>query len=198
MASLASSVVVSAAVLAGAGIATAATTDTVVGRGGLSQFAAKVRTRPRETLAPIALLASVLLFNKVVRDLSPEVSRLVGWNVTGTIYALEGAFVATLQSVATPSLTALFSGATKEVESGNETTVVQSVDLVEILDQRCVSATVLDTGRKSVSSDGSASGCGSPTRHRAIRTFTNWHRYDRPPVAHPRVQLQRPRGSDSR
>jgi len=109
MASLASSVAVSAAVLAGAGLATVVTTATVVGRCGLDQFVVNVRTRPRETLAPVGLLVGVLLLNKLVRDLSPEVSRLIGWNITGTIYALEGAFVATLQSVATPSLTAVLS-----------------------------------------------------------------------------------------
>jgi membrane-associated phospholipid phosphatase len=57
-----------------------------------------------------AFLAAVLAINGVVRDIGIDLSWLLGVNVTGTIYALEGTLVADLQSVATPALTAYFGG----------------------------------------------------------------------------------------
>ncbi|WP_256290570.1 phosphatase PAP2 family protein [Halobellus inordinatus] len=61
-------------------------------------------------VAPTALLFGiVLLANGFIRDAGVELSWLIGVNITGRIHALEGQFVATLQSYATPELTALFS-----------------------------------------------------------------------------------------
>jgi len=60
-------------------------------------------------VAPTALLLGiVLLANGLIRDAGVELSWLIGVNITGRIHALEGQFVATLQSFATPELTALF------------------------------------------------------------------------------------------
>lgn len=61
-------------------------------------------------VAPTALiLGVVLLANGLIRDAGVELSWLIGVNVTGRIHALEGQFVATVQSFATTELTALFS-----------------------------------------------------------------------------------------
>ncbi|WP_435115365.1 phosphatase PAP2 family protein [Halolamina sp. C58] len=56
-----------------------------------------------------AVLGALLLANGTVRDVGVHLSWLIGLNVTGTIHAIEGAFVADLQSFATPPLTAYFS-----------------------------------------------------------------------------------------
>jgi membrane-associated phospholipid phosphatase len=107
MTELLSLLTVTAAVVGGAALTTAVATATMVGRAGLEQFARNVRTAPRQTIAPFALLGGALLFNKFVRDVSPELSQVVGWNVTGLIYAVEGPFVAVVQSIATPTTTAV-------------------------------------------------------------------------------------------
>jgi len=61
-------------------------------------------------VTPIALtLGGVLAVNGVVRNLSVELSWLIGVNATELIHALEGRFVADLQSLTTPELTAYFS-----------------------------------------------------------------------------------------
>ncbi|MFC7045088.1 phosphatase PAP2 family protein [Halobacteriaceae archaeon GCM10025711] len=57
----------------------------------------------------LALLGVVLAVNSVARQVGPEVSWMVGWNITGLIYSIEGGLVAVVQSVATPTLTAYFS-----------------------------------------------------------------------------------------
>ncbi len=56
-----------------------------------------------------AVLGVLLVANGAVRDVGVELSWLIGLNITGAIHALEGAFVADLQSLATPELTAYFS-----------------------------------------------------------------------------------------
>jgi membrane-associated phospholipid phosphatase len=57
----------------------------------------------------VTILAVVLLVNNVARKVGPEVSWVIGANVTGVIYAMEGDVVAGIQSVATPWLTAYLS-----------------------------------------------------------------------------------------
>ena len=76
----------------------------------------RLRTAPRtvrrnaRAVAPVAVLLGVVLaVNGLVRDIGIDLSWLIGINITGYIYALEGQFVAELQSLATPSLTAYFS-----------------------------------------------------------------------------------------
>ena len=77
-------------------------TDAGIHRGSFRQNARAV--------GPTAVaLGALLLANGTVRDVGVQLSWLIGVNVTGTIHAVEGAFVADLQSFATPALTAYFS-----------------------------------------------------------------------------------------
>ena len=78
--------------------------------------AERLRTAPRtvrrnvRAVVPVAVLLGVILVvNGLVRDIGVDLSWLIGVNITGYIYALEGRFVAELQSLATPALTAYFS-----------------------------------------------------------------------------------------
>lgn len=75
----------------------------------LRQVRGSGRERAREVAPYLVALGVILGVNKVARELGPEVSWIVGLNITGYIFALEGAFVATVQSVATPALTTYFS-----------------------------------------------------------------------------------------
>jgi len=70
---------------------------------------ATARANARRVGPTAAVLAVVLLANGVIRDAGVQLSWLVGVNVTGGIYAVEGEFVATVQSFATPELTAFLS-----------------------------------------------------------------------------------------
>ncbi|GGL34392.1 hypothetical protein GCM10009037_17520 [Halarchaeum grantii] len=81
----------------------------IVGRPQLYTAAADTRRRVRSVLPYFVLLAGVLLVNKVARQVGPDISWIIGWNITGAIFALEGGFVAWVQSFATPPLTAYFS-----------------------------------------------------------------------------------------
>ena len=68
-----------------------------------------VRERAFEFAPSLALLGVVLAVNSVARRVGPDVSWVVGWHVTDAIYEIEGAFVAGIQSIASPPLTAYFS-----------------------------------------------------------------------------------------
>lgn len=74
---------------------------------------ARLRTEYRSTIRTavpsLSVLAGVLLLNSVVRDVGVELSWLIGWNVTGEIYAIEGNLVPAVQSLAHPWLTTYFS-----------------------------------------------------------------------------------------
>lgn len=62
------------------------------------------------TVAPTGVvLGGILAANGLVRDMGVELSWLIGINITGYIHAVEGAFVARVQSLATPALTMYFS-----------------------------------------------------------------------------------------
>lgn len=80
----------------------------VVGTDRLVAGVLGVRGRLRETRRYFAVLLVVLVLNKVARDSGPELSWLFKLHVTSTIYAVEGASVARIQSVATSELTAVF------------------------------------------------------------------------------------------
>jgi membrane-associated phospholipid phosphatase len=81
----------------------------IVGRQRLQTTARTLRPRLREAAPALGVLLGALLVNKYARDVVPELSWLVGVNVTGLIYRLEGTAVAHLQSLATPALTGYFS-----------------------------------------------------------------------------------------
>lgn len=67
------------------------------------------RTRLVEVAPHLGVLGAVLLVNRLFRHLGQELSWIIGWNITGLIYAAENEAVAAIQSVATPWLTAYFS-----------------------------------------------------------------------------------------
>ncbi|WP_247003980.1 phosphatase PAP2 family protein [Halosolutus gelatinilyticus] len=80
-----------------------------VGRYRLRDTRREWKTRVREVVPITVVLASVLLFNSVARQIVPDLSWMFGWNLTEPIYELEGEFVLWLQSYATPEVTAFFS-----------------------------------------------------------------------------------------
>ncbi|WP_132056932.1 phosphatase PAP2 family protein [Halorussus amylolyticus] len=81
-----------------------------VGRERLVRTPGDARRRIRAVLPYFVALAVLLVLNSVIRDLGPEFSWIVGWNITGGIHAIEGQFVAHLQSALFhPALTAYFS-----------------------------------------------------------------------------------------
>ncbi|UIP00253.1 phosphatase PAP2 family protein [Halobaculum sp. CBA1158] len=63
----------------------------------------------RRVSRPLAALVAVLAVNGVVRRVGVELSWVIGVNATTAIYAIEGTFVAWIQSFATPAATAYFS-----------------------------------------------------------------------------------------
>jgi len=83
-------------------------TVTIVGRSRLARLRSHYRERLRAIAPALAVLGGVLLMNRVVRTVGPELSWLIGWNVTGLIFGIEGTFVADLQSLATPAVTSYF------------------------------------------------------------------------------------------
>ncbi|WP_458210679.1 phosphatase PAP2 family protein [Haladaptatus sp. NG-SE-30] len=87
----------------------ATATAAVVGVSGLKRARGHFRERIRALLPHFGLLIVVLAVNNVAREYGPELSWIIGWNITGLIHAVEGDFVGTVQSVATPELTAYFS-----------------------------------------------------------------------------------------
>ncbi|MDS0242228.1 MULTISPECIES: phosphatase PAP2 family protein [unclassified Haloferax] len=96
-------------VVGGAAIALAVATLTIVGPSRLAGAYGSGRGRFREAAPYLGLLTVVLLVNKVARGVGPELSWALGWNATGVIYAVEGNFVGSVQSLATPALTAVLS-----------------------------------------------------------------------------------------
>ena len=80
-----------------------------VGRGRLRKTRGAWRSRVRAITPITIVLASALLLNSVARQLVPEFSWLIDWNLTAPIYDLEGEFILWLQAQATPAVTAYFS-----------------------------------------------------------------------------------------
>ncbi|RQH03127.1 phosphatase PAP2 family protein [Natrarchaeobius oligotrophus] len=88
---------------------TIVSTAAFVGRYRLRDTRLEWRRRLRAVAPITVLLAVVLLFNSVARQVVPELSWILDWNLTWAIYDLEGQFIVWLQSQATPTLTAYFS-----------------------------------------------------------------------------------------
>lgn len=82
---------------------------TVVDPAARREALLTVRRNARAVAAPAVGLGGILALNSVVRDIGVDLSWLVGLNVTGYIYRLEGGFVADLQSFASTELTVYFS-----------------------------------------------------------------------------------------
>ena len=98
-----------ALLLVAVGLMLAVAVATLVGRDRLRFAWITLPARGRVAAPYLGGLLLALAANSVARDVGPEVSWVIGWNVTGLIYAVEGAFVARLQAVASPPLTAYFS-----------------------------------------------------------------------------------------
>jgi len=81
----------------------------IIGRSRLSILAEEFRPRSREFAPYFGVLLVVLALNSVLRDSAQEVSRIIGLNITNTIYSIEGEFVAVVQSFETEALTTYFS-----------------------------------------------------------------------------------------
>lgn len=81
----------------------------VVGPERLRGASRRVRANLSAVAPVMIVLAVVLAVNKVVRHAGVELSWIIGLNITGYIYAVEGPFVAWVQSMAAPPLTAYFS-----------------------------------------------------------------------------------------
>jgi membrane-associated phospholipid phosphatase len=83
-------------------------TPLVVGSDRLRTARRVVRSNLSAVGPAVAVLALVLLINRVVRDIGVELSWILGLNITGHLHAVEGQFVSQLQSTLPPSLTAYF------------------------------------------------------------------------------------------
>lgn len=67
---------------------------------GFERLKREVRELPKriKRASPyIGIVIVTLLINKFTRDIGPEISRVIGWNITGQIHNLEGSFVSSLQ-----------------------------------------------------------------------------------------------------
>ncbi|MFW6321470.1 MAG: phosphatase PAP2 family protein [Halohasta sp.] len=82
---------------------------TIVGRTRLTALRTELKPRLRESGPYLGVLIVVLLINSLVRDSAQAISGDLGWNITGSIEAIEGGFVAAIQSFQTDLLTMYFS-----------------------------------------------------------------------------------------
>jgi len=80
----------------------------VVGPDRLRRARDRLPANARAVAPSLIVLGTVLALNGVVRDIGVELSWIIGVNITGYIYALEGQLVVALQSLRTPPLTAYF------------------------------------------------------------------------------------------
>lgn len=78
-------------------------------RGRLRALVRHPWSRLRPHLTPLGMLGVVLIVNSFARDIGPEVSWAIGWNISGAIYSIEGNVVATVQAVDVPYLTPVLS-----------------------------------------------------------------------------------------
>jgi len=81
---------------------------TIVGRSRLQALRSELKPRFREAAPYLAVLVVVLALNSAVRDRAQQLSGIVGVNITDNIQAIEGNFVAVVQSFETVSLTGYF------------------------------------------------------------------------------------------
>lgn len=81
---------------------------TIVGPSRLRRFREDYRTRIRRAAPALGLLGGLLLANNLLRSAGADLSWIIGVNLTGMIYGIEGTFVAVLQSVVPSALTPVF------------------------------------------------------------------------------------------
>ena len=82
---------------------------TIVGLDRVWEFRREAPDRLLYLFPYILLLAGVLTVNSILRSVGPTLSWLINWQITNEITALEGEFVAALQSYANPAATVYFS-----------------------------------------------------------------------------------------
>lgn len=80
-----------------------------VGIDGIRAFRGFAVDQLRQVFPYLVLLGGVLLVNNYVREFGPGLSWIIGWNITGTIMALEGNLIGIIQGFAHPWLTIYFS-----------------------------------------------------------------------------------------
>src|SRR6056297_2937071 len=80
-----------------------------IGRERLARTRSEWRSRLRTAGPVIAVLIGVLLINRIARQTAPELSRQIGFRLSGAFYELEGEFILIFQSIQTPETTAYFS-----------------------------------------------------------------------------------------
>lgn len=81
----------------------------IVGRDRLFALRGDWVRRVREVTPVVVVLASALLVNNYVRQVGPDISWMIGVEITDTLFQLEGEFVVWLQSFATTPTTVYFS-----------------------------------------------------------------------------------------
>lgn len=81
----------------------------IVGEERLRQFRRTWRTKGREVLPVLGALGLALVINNYARQIGPDISWIIGVEVTDVIYRLEGDFVVWLQSFASFPVTTYFS-----------------------------------------------------------------------------------------
>ncbi|MFW6004013.1 MAG: phosphatase PAP2 family protein [Halodesulfurarchaeum sp.] len=80
----------------------------IIGRERLFRFANNYRQQLRSAAPAIATLGGLLVLNQLFREVGTELSWLIGWNITGAIYEIEGGFVGWLQFIIPEIMTPLF------------------------------------------------------------------------------------------
>jgi membrane-associated phospholipid phosphatase len=82
---------------------------TIVGLDRLRGFRGRAAERFQTVLPYLVLLGGVLIINSMLRDIGPELSWIIGWQITDWIFAVEGTFVGWLQSFSNPAANVYFS-----------------------------------------------------------------------------------------
>jgi membrane-associated phospholipid phosphatase len=82
---------------------------TIVGPGRLWEFRGKALDRFLYLFPYLLMVGCVLVVNSLLRDIGPPISWGIGWEITNDIYALEGTFVAWVQSFSAPVADMYFS-----------------------------------------------------------------------------------------
>ena len=81
---------------------------TIVGRSRLHELRSELKPRLREVTPYLVVLGVLLTLNSAVRDRAQQISLIFGVRITDNIQAIEGNFVAVVQSFETTFLTGYF------------------------------------------------------------------------------------------
>ena len=77
----------------------------IVGTERIRTFLGDYRTRLRDSLPHLGFLGVVFLLSMLWRPVGGEISWTVGYNITHTLYSIEGYLVPAIQAMETPELT---------------------------------------------------------------------------------------------